>query len=44
MERRETFPKADSAQNQIPFKEQAKIAFILKPFDDSLPPVAKPEP
>ncbi|KAJ5587331.1 uncharacterized protein N7459_003096 [Penicillium hispanicum] len=30
-------------KNQIPFKEQAKIAFILKPYDDSLPPVAKPE-
>lgn len=36
--------KTDSTQNQIPFKEQVKIAFILKPFDDSLPPVAKPEP
>lgn len=31
-------------QNQIPFKEQVKIAFVLKPFDDSLPPVVKPEP
>ncbi|KAJ5159983.1 uncharacterized protein N7482_006987 [Penicillium canariense] len=30
-------------KNQIPFKEQVKIAFILKPFDDSLPPVVKPE-
>lgn len=38
------FIKADSVQNQIPYKEQVKIAFILKPFDDSLPPVAKPEP
>lgn len=32
------------SQNQIPFKEQVKIAFVLKPFDDSLPPVVKPEP
>ncbi|KAJ5952203.1 uncharacterized protein N7479_010616 [Penicillium vulpinum] len=31
-------------KNQIPFKEQVKIAFVLKPFDDSLPPVVKPEP
>ncbi|EPS32549.1 hypothetical protein PDE_07509 [Penicillium oxalicum 114-2] len=31
-------------KNQTPFKEQVKIAFILKPFDDSLPPVAKPDP
>jgi WD repeat-containing protein 48 len=31
------------SQNQIPFKEQVKIAFILKPYDDSLPPVVKPE-
>ncbi|KAJ5246229.1 Protein of unknown function DUF3337 [Penicillium chermesinum] len=30
-------------KNQIPMKEQVKIAFILKPFDDSLPPIAKPE-
>ncbi|CEJ58567.1 hypothetical protein PMG11_07221 [Penicillium brasilianum] len=30
-------------KNQIPFKEQVKIAFVLKPFDDSLPPVVKPE-
>ncbi|KAJ5101740.1 hypothetical protein NUU61_003962 [Penicillium alfredii] len=30
-------------KNQIPFKEQVKIAFVLKPFDDSLPPVSKPE-
>ncbi|KAJ5802971.1 uncharacterized protein N7503_005421 [Penicillium pulvis] len=30
-------------KNQIPFKEQVKIAFILKPFDDLLPPVVKPE-
>ncbi|KAF7720328.1 Uncharacterized protein PECH_003448 [Penicillium ucsense] len=31
-------------KNSIPFKEQVKIAFVLKPFDDSLPPVAKPDP
>ncbi|KAJ5893539.1 hypothetical protein N7495_005230 [Penicillium taxi] len=31
-------------RNQIPFKEQVKIAFILKPLDDALPPIAKPEP
>ncbi|CAI7664993.1 unnamed protein product [Penicillium glandicola] len=31
-------------KNQIPFKEQVKIAFVLKPFDDTLPPVVKPEP
>ncbi|KAJ5782980.1 hypothetical protein N7457_004754 [Penicillium paradoxum] len=31
-------------KNQIPFKEQVKIAFILKPFDDTLPPLVKPEP
>ncbi|CAG7919003.1 unnamed protein product [Penicillium olsonii] len=31
-------------KNQIPFKDQVKIAFVLKPFDDSLPPVVKPEP
>ncbi|KAJ5312465.1 hypothetical protein N7508_003295 [Penicillium antarcticum] len=31
-------------KNQIPFKEQVKIAFVLKPFDDSLPAVVKPEP
>lgn len=31
-------------KNQIPFKEQVKIAFILKPFDETLPPVVKPEP
>ncbi|KGO35869.1 Protein of unknown function DUF3337 [Penicillium expansum] len=31
-------------KNQIPFKEQTKIAFVLKPFDDTLPPVVKPEP
>ncbi|KAJ5690279.1 hypothetical protein N7462_004671 [Penicillium macrosclerotiorum] len=31
-------------KNQIPFKEQVKIAFVLKPFDDLLPPVVKPEP
>ncbi|KAJ5152369.1 hypothetical protein N7492_010664 [Penicillium capsulatum] len=30
-------------KNQIPFKEQVKIAFILKPYDDSIPPIAKPE-
>ncbi|KAJ5098444.1 hypothetical protein N7532_005445 [Penicillium argentinense] len=30
-------------KNQIPFKEQAKVAFVLKPFDDTLPPVVKPE-
>ncbi|KAJ5973398.1 hypothetical protein N7481_010608 [Penicillium waksmanii] len=30
-------------KNQIPFKEQVKVAFVLKPFDDSLPPVVKPE-
>ncbi|KAJ5122321.1 hypothetical protein N7448_003453 [Penicillium atrosanguineum] len=30
-------------KNQIPFKEQLKIAFILKPYEDSLPPVVKPE-
>ncbi|KAJ5945837.1 hypothetical protein N7454_002676 [Penicillium verhagenii] len=30
-------------KNQIPFKEQVKIAFILKPLDDLLPPVVKPE-
>ncbi|KAJ6036925.1 hypothetical protein N7540_001204 [Penicillium herquei] len=30
-------------KNQIPFKEQVKIAFILKPLDDALPPVVKPE-
>ncbi|KAI3214299.1 hypothetical protein DTO027I6_3759 [Penicillium roqueforti] len=31
-------------KNQIPFKEQVKIAFVLKPFDDTLPPVVKPDP
>ncbi|KAJ5279412.1 hypothetical protein N7478_004784 [Penicillium angulare] len=30
-------------KNQIPFKEQVKIAFVLKPFDESVPPVVKPE-
>lgn len=30
-------------KNQIPFKEQVKIAFVLKPFDETLPPVVKPE-
>ncbi|KAJ5120623.1 Protein of unknown function DUF3337 [Penicillium bovifimosum] len=31
-------------KNQIPFKEQVKIAFVLKPFDDTLPPLVKPDP
>ncbi|KAJ5620404.1 hypothetical protein N7510_004388 [Penicillium lagena] len=31
-------------KNQIPFKEQVKIAFVLKPYDDLLPPIAKAEP
>lgn len=30
-------------KNQIPFKEQVKVAFVLKPFDETLPPVVKPE-
>ncbi|KAI2787643.1 hypothetical protein POX_f08016 [Penicillium oxalicum] len=31
-------------QNSIPSKEQVKITFILKSFDDSLPPVANADP
>ncbi|GLA36816.1 hypothetical protein AnigIFM63309_003251 [Aspergillus niger] len=31
-------------KNQMPFKEPVKIAFTLKPYDDLLPPVVKPEP
>ncbi|RAH44423.1 Pkinase-domain-containing protein [Aspergillus brunneoviolaceus CBS 621.78] len=31
-------------KNQVPVKEPVKIAFTLKPYDDLLPPVAKPEP
>ncbi|KAJ5468900.1 Protein of unknown function DUF3337 [Penicillium sp. IBT 31633x] len=31
-------------KNQVPFKEQVKIAFVLKPFDDTLPPLIKPDP
>lgn len=27
----------------MPFKEPVKIAFTLKPYDDLLPPVVKPE-
>ncbi|RDW62955.1 WD repeat protein [Aspergillus mulundensis] len=30
-------------KNQMPFKEAVKIAFTLKPYDDLLPPVVKPE-
>lgn len=30
-------------QNQIPPKEPVKVAFTLKPYDDSLPPLVKPE-
>ncbi|KAL4821314.1 hypothetical protein BDW67DRAFT_172139 [Aspergillus spinulosporus] len=30
-------------KNQMPFKEPVKIAFTLKPYDDLLPPVVKPE-
>ncbi|UDD58248.1 hypothetical protein AFCA_005711 [Aspergillus flavus] len=30
-------------KNQVPFKEPVKIAFTLKPYDDLLPPVVKPE-
>ncbi|KAL4931527.1 uncharacterized protein BDV17DRAFT_280075 [Aspergillus undulatus] len=30
-------------KNQMPFKEPVKLAFTLKPYDDSLPPVVKPE-
>ncbi|PYH44543.1 Pkinase-domain-containing protein [Aspergillus saccharolyticus JOP 1030-1] len=30
-------------KNQIPVKEPVKIAFTLKPYDDLLPPVAKPD-
>ncbi|EAW13053.1 WD repeat protein [Aspergillus clavatus NRRL 1] len=30
-------------KNQLPLKEPVKIAFILKPYDDLLPPVAKPD-
>ncbi|PYI11151.1 WD repeat protein [Aspergillus sclerotiicarbonarius CBS 121057] len=31
-------------KNQMPVKEPVKIAFTLKPYDDLLPPVVKPEP
>ncbi|RAL00914.1 Pkinase-domain-containing protein [Aspergillus ibericus CBS 121593] len=31
-------------KNQMPIKEPVKIAFTLKPYDDLLPPVVKPEP
>ncbi|CEL03262.1 Putative WD repeat protein (AFU_orthologue; AFUA_5G11870) [Aspergillus calidoustus] len=31
-------------KNQMPFKEPVKLAFTLKPYDDSLPPVVKPDP
>ncbi|OJJ70462.1 hypothetical protein ASPBRDRAFT_56255 [Aspergillus brasiliensis CBS 101740] len=30
-------------KNQMPLKEPVKIAFTLKPYDDLLPPVVKPE-
>ncbi|KAE8131811.1 hypothetical protein BDV38DRAFT_263164 [Aspergillus pseudotamarii] len=30
-------------KNQVPFKEPVKVAFTLKPYDDLLPPVVKPE-
>ncbi|KAF7176647.1 hypothetical protein CNMCM7691_003299 [Aspergillus felis] len=30
--------------NQVPVKEPVKIAFMLKPYDDLLPPVSKPDP
>ncbi|KAI9045205.1 WD repeat protein [Aspergillus affinis] len=30
-------------KNQVPFKEPIKIAFTLKPYDDLLPPVVKPD-
>lgn len=30
-------------QNQAPPKEIVKVAFILKPYDDQLPPVSKLE-
>ncbi|KAF7591225.1 hypothetical protein BBP40_001830 [Aspergillus hancockii] len=30
-------------KNQVPLKEPVKIAFTLKPYDDLLPPVVKPE-
>ncbi|KAL4968796.1 uncharacterized protein BDV14DRAFT_187564 [Aspergillus stella-maris] len=30
-------------KNQMPFKEPTKHAFTLRPYDDSLPPVVKPE-
>ncbi|KAI9376342.1 Pkinase-domain-containing protein [Aspergillus egyptiacus] len=30
-------------KNQMPFKEPVKLAFTLKPYDDLLPPVVKPE-
>ncbi|KKK24549.1 hypothetical protein ARAM_006393 [Aspergillus rambellii] len=30
-------------KNQMPFKEPVKLAFTLKPYDDLLPPVIKPE-
>lgn len=35
---------ANSWQNQVPAKEPVKIAFMLKPYDDLLPPVSKPDP
>ncbi|KAH1474060.1 hypothetical protein KXV22_003129 [Aspergillus fumigatus] len=31
-------------KNQVPAKEPVKIAFMLKPYDDLLPPVSKPDP
>ncbi|KAL4785540.1 hypothetical protein BJX76DRAFT_176682 [Aspergillus varians] len=31
-------------KNQMPFKEPVKLAFTLKPYDDLLPPVVKPDP
>ncbi|KAL4890203.1 Pkinase-domain-containing protein [Aspergillus ambiguus] len=30
-------------KNQMPFKDPVKVAFTLKPYDDLLPPVVKPE-
>ncbi|KAL4872677.1 hypothetical protein BDV12DRAFT_183009 [Aspergillus spectabilis] len=30
-------------KNQMPFKEPVKLAFSLRPYDDSLPPVVKPD-
>lgn len=30
-------------QNRIPAKEVVKVAFVLKPYDDLLPPVVKPD-